>query len=64
MATKHTANEAEGVMLIFICARCREICDSDDGYEEVSSTELVCVPCFDQLTDDEMRAALSKADGV
>lgn len=48
-------------MSMFICAKCRELCDSDDGCEEVGHTELVCVPCFDALTDEEMAAALSKA---
>lgn len=51
-------------MSMYICARCRELRDSDDGCEAIGRTELACVPCFDQLSDDEMRAALRAQHGA
>lgn len=50
-------------MSMYICTRCRNLCDSDDGCEAIGPVELACVPCFDQLSDDEMRAALRSQHG-
>lgn len=46
-------------MSMFVCARCRELRDSDDGAEERGKHELLCVPCADQ--DDDPAEAYANA---
>jgi hypothetical protein len=38
-------------MSIFYCHQCDELCDADDGCEEIKG-ELVCVDCA-ELEDEE-----------
>ena len=43
-------------MSIFLCARCDELRDSDDGCEEAPSKygkfQLLCVDCLNDLEDE------------
>jgi len=40
-------------MSIFLCARCDELRDADDGCEEYKSTQLICIDCINDLEDEE-----------
>jgi len=47
-------------MSMFLCARCDELRDSDDGCEEYKRTQLICIDCMNDLEGDSW-ARLDKA---
>ena len=47
-------------MSIFLCARCDELRDSDDGCEEYKRTQLICMDCMNDMEDAEQDQALNK----
>lgn len=41
-------------MSIFLCARCRDYRDSDDGCEPTADgNSLICIDCVNEQADDE-----------
>ena len=51
-------------MSIFLCARCDELRDADDGCEEAPASkygkfQLLCVDCLNDLEDEAFEKAMS-----
>ncbi len=40
-------------MSIFLCARCDEMRDSDDGCAKAPNNGLYCIDCMNELEDEE-----------
>ena len=49
-------------MSIFLCARCDELRDSDDGCEEYKRTQLICMDCISDMEDAEQEYAMHGAE--
>ena len=49
-------------MSIFLCARCDELRDSDDGCEEYKRTQLICIDCMNDMESAEQEYAMHGTD--
>ncbi len=47
-------------MSMFICGRCDNLRDSDDGCEEGPNNSLICEDCLSNTPEDETRAAMNR----
>ena len=50
-------------MSMFLCQRCDEMKDSDDGCEEGKNFGLICVDCINDLEDDANRGPADASYG-